>query len=102
MNWQRSTDKQVLTTIAERLKEHRIRKRYTQKELAEKSGVSLPSIQKIEQGKSVSLNIFLAVLRSLKLLDNLETLVPNISISPIEILKQKGVKRQRVRKKNSK
>jgi putative transcriptional regulator len=101
MEWQISTEKQILAALAKRLKAFRIRKQFTQKELAEKSGVSLATIQKIEQGKSVSLHLLLSVLRSLKLLANLETLVPDVSISPIELLKQQGTKKQRVRKKKN-
>lgn len=98
MDWQELTDKQILEVLAVRLKDHRIRKHYTQKELAQKSGVSLHSVQKIEQGKSVSMDIFLAVLRTLKLLNNLEVLVPDVGLSPIQLLKNQGVKKQRIRK----
>lgn len=98
MSWQVQTNKQILEALAIRLKDNRIRKNYTQKELAEKSGVSLNSVQRIEQGKSVSLSILLSVLRTLRLLNNLETLVPDVSISPIELLQQKGERKQRVRK----
>lgn len=101
MSWQIQTNKQILEALAIRLKDYRIRKHYTQKELAEKSGVSLNSVQRMEQGKSVSLSIFISVLRTLKLLNNLETLVPDVSVSPIEMLQQKGGKKQRVRKKES-
>lgn len=100
MDWQIQTENQILERLAKRLKDYRIRKNYTQKDLAEKSGVSLASIQKIEQGKSVSFNLLLAVLRSLRLLNNLEALVPDVSISPIELLKEQRAKKQRVRKKN--
>lgn len=100
MDWQIQTENQILERLAKRLKDYRIRKSFTQKDLAEKSGVSLASIQKIEQGKSVSFNLLLAVLRSLRLLNNLEALVPDVSISPIELLKEQGAKKQRVRKKN--
>lgn len=102
MSWQIETNKQILEALAIRLKDYRIRKNYTQKELAEKSGVSLNSIQKIEQGKSVSLAIFISVLRTLRLLNSLETLVPDVSISPIQLLQQKGEKKKRVRKKENK
>ncbi len=98
MDWQILTDKQLLEALAVRLKDYRFHKHYTQKELAEKSGVSIHSVQKIEQGRPVSMDIFLSVLRTLKLLNQLEALVPDVSISPIQLWKQQGVKRQRVRK----
>ena len=100
MNWQELSDMQIIQMLAERLKDFRIRKQYTQKELSIKSGVSLNSIQKIEQGEMVSMRVLLPVLRSLKLLDNLQTLVPDVGFSPIQLLQNQGEKRQRVKKIN--
>jgi hypothetical protein len=50
----------------------------------------------------VSLGIFLSVLRALRLLDNLEMLLPEISVSPIEMLQLKGKTPKRIRPKNVK
>ena len=69
----------------------------TQEELATASGVSPLTVANIEKGKSVSLLLFISVLRSLGLLENLEQLVPEIRISPIELKKLQGKKRYRVR-----
>ena len=66
-------------------------------ELATASGVSPLTVANIEKGKSVSLLLFISVLRSLGLLENLEQLVPEIRISPIELKKLQGKKRYRVR-----
>ena len=98
MDWHELSDKQILDRLATRLKDHRIRKQYTQKELATKSGVSLNSVQNLEQGEMVSLRVLLPVLRALKLASNLEELVPEVSISPIQLLKQQEDKRKRVKK----
>lgn len=43
------------------------------------------TVANIEKGKSVSLLLFISVLRSLGLLENLEQLVPEIRVSPIEL-----------------
>ena len=69
----------------------------TQEELATASGVSPLTVANIEKGKSVSLLLFISVLRSLGLLENLEQLVPEIRVSPIELKKLQGKKRYRVR-----
>jgi uncharacterized protein len=66
-------------------------------ELATASGVSPLTVANIEKGKSVSLLLFISVLRSLGLLENLEQLVPEIRVSPIELKKLQGKKRYRVR-----
>ena len=87
----------VLMRIGQRIKETRIRQHITQEELATASGVSPLTVANIEKGKSVSLLLFISVLRSLGLLENLEQLVPEIRVSPIELKKLQGKKRYRVR-----
>jgi putative transcriptional regulator len=98
MDWQEYTDKQIVSKLALRIKDYRIRKQYTQKELSIKSGVSLNSIQKVEQGEMVSMRVLLPVLRALNLAGNLEALVPDVSVSPIQLLKNQGQKKLRVKK----
>ena len=95
--WNEMSNPAVLVKIGQRIKETRIRERITQEELATASGVSPLTVANIEKGKSVSLLLFICVLRSLGLLENLEQLVPEIRISPIELKKLQGKKRYRVR-----
>lgn len=96
--WNEMSNPAVLLKIGQRIKEIRIRQCITQEELARSSGVSTLTVANIEKGKSVSLLMFVSVLRSLGLLDNLEQLVPEIRISPIELKKSQGKKRYRVRR----
>ncbi|MBK7636904.1 MAG: helix-turn-helix domain-containing protein [Saprospiraceae bacterium] len=84
MDWQELTDKQIIDILALRFKDYRIRKHYTQKELAIKV-VCLNSIQKIEQGEWASMRVLLPALRALKLTENLEMLIPDVSFSPIQL-----------------
>ena len=95
--WNEMSNPAVLVKIGQRIKEARIRQHITQEELATASGVSPLTVANIEKGKSVSLLLFISVLRSLGLLENLEQLVPEIRISPIELKKLQGKKRYRVR-----
>lgn len=95
--WNEMSNPAVLMRIGQRIKETRIRQRITQEELATASGVSPLTVANIEKGKSVSLLLFISVLRSLGLLENLEQLVPEIRVSPIELKKLQGKKRYRVR-----
>ena len=78
--WNEMSNPAVLMRIGQRIKETRI----TQEELATASGTSPLTVANIEKGKSVSLLLFISVLRSLDLLENLEQLVPEIRVSPIE------------------
>ena len=91
--WNEMSNPAVLMRIGQRIKETRIRQHITQEELATASGVSPLTVANIEKGKSVSLLLFISVLRSLGLLENLE----EIRVSPIELKKLQGKKRYRVR-----
>lgn len=88
--WHEMSNPAVLMRIGQRIKETRIRQRITQEELATASGVSPLTVANIEKGKSVSLLLFISVLRSLGLLENLEQLVPETRVSPIELKNCKG------------
>jgi Predicted transcriptional regulators len=102
MDWISMSDTAVIEEIGRRIKEHRIRKRFTQQNLAIRAGISAFSISKIEKGQPVSISIMIPVLRVLRMLDNLELLLPEIGISPIEALKLKGKTPRRIKisKKN--
>jgi len=83
------SNRQIVEEIGKRLKNLRISKSLTQKQLAENSGVSLFTIAQIENGKPVSFLLIISVMRVLKLLDNIELLFPEKQLSPIELLKLK-------------
>lgn len=95
--WQEMSNPAVLAKIGLRLKEIRIKQNMTQEELAKRSGMSTLTIAKIEKGKPVSILLFICAIRELGLLENLELLVPETKISPIELKQILGKKRQRVR-----
>jgi len=86
--------------LYKRLKAYRIAYPLTQQELAEKSGVSLRSIQNIEKGKDVKLTILIKVISALGLQDGLLASVPDMNDRPsAHMQRAKGLERQRVRKK---
>ena len=91
----------ILLKIGSRIRETRIWQDKTQAELALASGVTPLTVAKIEKGKSVSTLILISVLRELGLLENLENLVPEAKISPLQLKKIQGKKRSRVRRLKS-
>ena len=99
MEWNSQSNSEILQEIGERIKKLRISKKLTQQQVADKAGVSLFTMAKIEKGFSVSLSMMVAVLRVLRLLDNLELLFPDTQISPVTLLKQKKKVEKRVRSK---
>ncbi|MDX9932469.1 MAG: helix-turn-helix transcriptional regulator [Bacteroidales bacterium] len=102
MDWNSLSNASIAVELGKRVRATRMRKRLTQRELAVKAGISLFSVAQIERGHPVSVGIFIPVLRVLRLLDNLEMLLPEIGPGPIEILKQKGKTPMRVRSKKQK
>lgn len=98
MDWAAKSDTAILTEIGHRLRDIRLYKNYTQSDIATRAGVNVTTVGKAERGDAVSMMNFIAILRALKLLDNLEMLVPQQSVSPMELLKLQGKKRTRASK----
>jgi transcriptional regulator with XRE-family HTH domain len=90
------TDDAVLKEIGERLERQRIEAGLTQASLAAQSGVAKRTLERIEAGASAELVTLLRLLRTLKLVDGVETLVPDPPPSPIALLRHEGKQRKRV------
>ena len=91
---------QLLQHFGLRMKELRVNQRKTQKEVAEITGISEMTIVNLEQGKNVSLEIALLVIRALDNLDVIHQLclkpLPDDPLLVLEMQKKK-VKNNRVR-----
>lgn len=96
--WTEMSTPAILVKIGSRIKETRIRQNKTQAELAITAGITPLTVANIEKGKSVSTMILINVLRELGLLENLENLIPEAKISPLQLKKMQGKKRYRVRR----
>jgi transcriptional regulator with XRE-family HTH domain len=102
MNWNSLSNSAIREEVGKRLKEHRFRRKLTQQELADQAGISVFSVAQVERGKAVTMSVFLSILRVLRLLDNFDLLIPEIGISPIELLKLKGKTPKRIKKSKPK
>ena len=92
------SDSDILIEIGKRIKSARIRRSYTQAQLAEISGVSKGTVANIESGESVQFGTILKILRELDCLNALELLLPSSESSPMELINSKYQhERQRVR-----
>lgn len=98
MDWNGMSDVAIIAEIGKRIKGNRLRKNLTQTDLATRAGVNALTIAKVEQGRPMSFLSLIAIMRALRLLGNLELLVPEAQISPIEMLKLKGETRKRASK----
>jgi len=88
------SDKGIEEELGHRIKALRLRKNITQKELAEASTLSLNAIKSLESGRG-KLSTIIAVLRELEALDHLDSFIPEISISPIQLAEMQGKVRKR-------
>lgn len=88
------SDKALAAEIGARIKGLRLRKNISQQSLAKSTLLSLNSIKALEQGKG-KLSSLLSVLRELRALNDLDKFIPNVTVSPIQLVKMKGKQRQR-------
>jgi transcriptional regulator with XRE-family HTH domain len=88
---------ELIRQLGQRFREYRLRYNKTQKEIAEQTGLSIPTISSFENGSStsLSLNAFIRMLRAIEELEELGKLLPEIPLSPYLLLKQQRKQRQR-------
>ncbi|MBT4889863.1 MAG: helix-turn-helix transcriptional regulator [Rhodospirillales bacterium] len=95
------TDETVLLELGERLSKRRLLLGLKQTELANKSGVSRSTVERVENGHSVQLTNLIRLLRGLEMISRLDLLIPASQTSPIELLKYKGKERKRASSKSN-
>ena len=88
------TDKRIEEDLGKRIKALRLRKNITQQVLAEATMLSLNTIKSLESGKG-KLSTLIAVLRELKVLEHLDSFIPEVTISPLQLAKLRGKERAR-------
>ncbi|WP_252515090.1 helix-turn-helix domain-containing protein [Candidatus Pantoea bituminis] len=57
----------LMTELGQRLREHRLRRNMLQKELAQKAGISVSALKKLENDGKVTLENFMKVVFALRL-----------------------------------
>ncbi len=88
------SDQQVEAELGRRFRALRLRRNLTQQALADRVALSLNAIKALEKGRA-KLATVIAVLRELGALDQLDGLIPEVNISPLQLAKQRGHARQR-------
>ena len=87
----------ILHRIGEALKVHRLRSNLPQKVVAERSGVSLTSVKRLESGVGATLGTFVQVCRTLNLDRWISEIEPHDEVSPIayaEALRKTAAKKR--------
>lgn len=91
----------MLAELGQRAQQYRIGMNLTQVELAKHAGVSRSTVERFEAGSSVQLDKLLRILRALRLSANLDQLIPESSIRPIQLADSKVETRKRAYKRRN-
>ena len=92
-----STSAQIEAALCRRLEQIRLARNLTQQQLAGEAGVSLRTIGRLEKGEGVSLDTFIRVLVALGIQNNLQGLLPDPTVRPIERVDGRRGERKRAR-----
>jgi len=93
------TPRQWENEFGQQIRALRLRRNIVQQQLAEQAGVALNAVKNLETGKGTTVSTLVKVLRVLNREDWLTTLAPEVSISPLQMLKRKPA-RQRASRRN--
>jgi len=92
---------QIEAALCKRLESIRLSRNMTQAQLAEAAGVSPRTIGRLEKGEGVSLDTLIRVMTALRIQQNLEALLPDPSVRPIERVGVRRAHRMRARPRPS-
>mgnify|MGYP001203520350 CR=1 FL=1 len=95
MNYLLLSTPEILSVIGQRLKELRISSNYSQQAVATFIGANVQTIQKIENGQSVSFKYIIDYMKSLNIVTRLNIMFPENVLDPLTVLKFKGKERKK-------
>ena len=80
----------IIRQLGKKYSQYRKRMKVTQKEVAEKSGLSVFTISSFENGSSVGITLssFIKLLRAIDCLEEIEKLLPELPVSPRAIFEK--------------
>lgn len=80
----------IIRELGKRYSDYRKRMKYTQKEVSEKSGLSVFTISTFENGTSTGITLasFIKMIRAIDCLDEIEKLLPELPVSPRKLYKK--------------
>ena len=83
-----STPNELQQLLGERLKRLRLNRNLDQRTTAEKAGISEKALRNLEAGRGSTVETLLRVLKALDYLQGLDMLAPEVSVNPLELLRQ--------------
>lgn len=83
-----NTPKELQTALGERLRRLRLNRNLDQRTTAEKAGISEKALRNLEGGHGSTVETLLRLLKALDYLQGIEMLAPEISVNPLDLLRQ--------------
>ena len=99
MNYEFATTDEILAEIGQRVRRERLNQNLKMATVAERAGVSGIVLNHLENGKGCTLANLIRVLRVLGKLEQLDVLLPEPPLSPIQLAKMRGKIRQKASEK---
>jgi transcriptional regulator with XRE-family HTH domain len=97
-----TTPEAIIEEFGARIAHQRIKLGLTQADAAEQAGVGKRTIERIEAGADSQLTTIIRLLRILDLSDYLDNLIPETTVSPMEMLNYQTKPRKRASSKKEK
>ena len=94
MNINTMSSSAVCKEIGQRLKRARLNANRTQKDVADRAGISVTAVQSVERGEAL-LETVVSVLMALEMIEQIKNFIPEQEISPLQLVKLQGKKRRR-------
>ena len=88
----------VLQELGHRIARRRISLGLSQAEAARTAGLGKRTVERLEAGADSQVSTLLRLLRALDLMDRVEALVPEVGISPMDLMKLRGRERKRAQR----
>ncbi len=82
-----SAPNELQELLGERLKRLRLNRNLDQRTTAEKAGISEKALRNLESGRGSTVETLLRVLKALDHLQGLDMLAPEISVNPLDLLR---------------
>lgn len=91
----------IATSLGQRFKDYRIALRLTQKDVSLRSGISLMTIVRFENGHATSIGLdhFIALMRAVQCLDKIANAIPETPFSLYDQKPEPAKGKERVRRK---
>ena len=92
-NLNEMSDSAILNLLGKRIQKERLNQNITQSDLAHRAGIGRTVLTRLENGKGCTLSSLIRILRILGKIDQIDLLLPEPGLSPVQLSKLSGRER---------